>query len=58
MWTKLLKKDKHKNYKKRVDLIPIKRMATTNEVAEYIFFLCSEKNKLITNEVINISGGE
>ena len=56
--TKLLKKDKHKNYKKRVDLIPIKRMATTNEVAEYIFFLCSEKNKLITNEVINISGGE
>ena len=33
-------------------------MASTKQVAEYIYFLCSDKNALITNEVINISGGE
>tara|TARA_B110000305_G_C19355100_1_gene596355 strand:- start:644 stop:781 length:138 start_codon:yes stop_codon:yes gene_type:complete len=44
--------------KKRVNLIPIKRMATTDEVVEQILFLCSKKNKLITNQVINIASGE
>lgn len=56
--TKLHLKNKSKNMKKRIQLIPINKMASTNEVAEYIYFLCSEKNTLITNQVINISGGE
>ena len=56
--TKLIKKDKNKNIKKRISLIPIKRMAEPNEVAKYIYFLCSDQNTLITKEVINISGGE
>jgi len=56
--TKIHKKNRSKNLKKRVSLIPIKRMATTTEVANYILFLCSEENKLITNQNINISGGE
>ena len=56
--TRLHSKDKSKNMKKRIKLIPINKMASTNEVAEYIYFLCSEKNTLITNQNINISGGE
>ena len=56
--TKLHFKDKNKNMKKRIKLIPINKMASTYEVAEYVYFLCSEKNTLITNQVINISGGE
>ena len=56
--TKIHKNVKGKNMKKRVDLIPIRRMATIYEVAEYIYFLCSDKNTLITNQVVNISGGE
>ena len=44
--------------KKRVNLIPLRRMATTNEVAKYIYFYSSNLNSLTTNEIINISGGE
>jgi len=56
--TKLLNINKSKNLKKRVDLIPIKRMAEPFEVANYIFKLISEKNSLLTNQIINISGVE
>lgn len=56
--TKIHIKNKNKNMKKRIQQIPINKMASTNEVAEYIYFLCSKKNTLITNQVINISGGE
>jgi 3-oxoacyl-[acyl-carrier protein] reductase len=56
--TKIHKKNKTKNLNERIRLIPIKRMAKTYEVANYIYFLCSAENQLITNEVINISGGE
>ena len=44
--------------KKRIKLIPLARMATIKEVVKYIYFLSSNENTLITNEVINISGGE
>ena len=56
--TKLHSKDKSKNMIKRIKLIPTNKMASTKQVAEYIYFLCSDKNALITNEVINVSGGE
>ncbi len=56
--TKLNKVDKNKNMKKRIKLIPLARMATIKEVVKYIYFLSSNENTLITNEVINISGGE
>ena len=49
---------KGKNLKKRVNLIPLGRMATTNEVAKYIYFYSSKQNSLTTNEIIDISGGE
>ena len=47
-----------KNYKERVKLIPLKRMANPKEVANYIFLLCGDKNTLLTGSVVNISGGE
>ena len=56
--TKFHKNVKGKNMKKRVNLIPLRRMATTNEVAKYIYFYSSNLNSLTTNEIINISGGE
>ena len=56
--TKLNRIDKNKNMKKRIDLIPLKRMAEIKEVVNYIVFLASKDNSLISNQVINISGGE
>ena len=56
--TKFHKKIPSKNLKSRAKLIPIRRIANTTEVAKKIFFLSSENNTLIHNQVINISGGE
>ncbi len=56
--TKLNKIDRNKNLTKRVKLIPLGRMATIREVVNYILFLSTDENTLISNEVINISGGE
>ena len=56
--TKLLKKLPNKNYNKRIKLIPINRMAKPIEVANYIHYLCSEQNTLLTGTIFNISGGE
>jgi len=56
--TKMNLIDKTKNFKKRIKLIPLSRMASKAEVVNYIHFLTSEKNNLIANQVINISGGE
>tara|TARA_B110000116_G_C16753091_1_gene544379 strand:- start:667 stop:1398 length:732 start_codon:yes stop_codon:yes gene_type:complete len=56
--TRVVRLNKKDNLKKRISLIPLKRMAKPSEVAKYIYFLSSEENTLITNEIINISGGE
>lgn len=56
--TKIHKNIKNKNLNKRIRLIPIKRMAQTDEVAKYIYFYASSLNSLTTNTVIDISGGE
>lgn len=56
--TKIHKKVKGKNLKKRVKLIPLRRMATTDEVAKYIYFYSSKMNTLTASEIIDISGGE
>ena len=55
--TKFHKKIKKKSIKKRIKLIPIKKMASSNDIANYIIFLIRENN-FITNEIINITGGE
>ena len=55
--TKFHKKIKNKSIKKRIKLIPIKKMASANDIANYIIFLIRDNN-FITNEIINITGGE
>jgi 3-oxoacyl-[acyl-carrier protein] reductase len=46
------------NYKKSViDAIPLKRMATTDDIALSICFLLSDWSQHITGEIININGG-
>ncbi len=56
--TKIHLKTKNKKLKHRVNLIPIRRIASIYEVVNYIFFYTSEKNTLTTNSIIDITGGE
>ncbi len=56
--TKLLRRVRRKNIIKRKKLIPIKRLATKDEISDMIFFLGSEKNTYISGENVSISGGE
>lgn len=56
--TKIHIKLKSKNMKQRISLIPLKRMAEKKEIANFVFFLGSNRNTYISNQVIRISGGE
>jgi 3-oxoacyl-[acyl-carrier protein] reductase len=56
--TKIHLKLKSKNMKKRINLVPLKRMANKKEIANFIYFLGSDLNSYISNQVIGISGGE
>ena len=56
--TKLQKKIKGKNLKRRIKLIPIGRTATIHEIVKFIFNLSSENNSYITGETLTIAGGE
>ena len=56
--TKLHNKLPSKNLKKRTSLIPMKRMAEPKEIAEYVYFIGSEENTYISNQILSISGGE
>ena len=47
-----------KNMDDRIDMIPLKRMGTADEVAVSAYQLGSEINTFITNETIAVSGGE
>ncbi len=42
---------------KQVESILLRRMASTNEIAELVIFLCSDKNTYITGQNINVDGG-
>lgn len=56
--TKLHKKIRKKNLKKRIQLIPARRMADPKEISKFLINLISEENSYITGQTINISGGE
>lgn len=43
---------------RRAELIPMKRAATTVEIADYLFWIGSESNTYLTGQVNAISGGE
>ena len=44
--------------KKRINLIPIKRMAKPKEISNYIVNLVLDENSYMTGQTISISGGE
>lgn len=48
----------NKNMDNRIRMIPLQRMAEPEEIAEYIFFLSSEKSNFTTGAIITIAGGE
>ena len=56
--TKLHSKLLSRNLKYRESLIPLKRMANPREIADFIFYIGSEKNSYISNQILSISGGE
>lgn len=56
--TNFHKKMGRKNLKKRTSLVPLKRMASTNEISNAVIFLCSEKSTFITNSILDVRGGE
>jgi 3-oxoacyl-[acyl-carrier protein] reductase len=56
--TKMHKRIINKNMKKRINLIPIKRMGKPKEVVNLIDYLLSDKNSYLTGEIITLSGGE
>jgi NAD(P)-dependent dehydrogenase (short-subunit alcohol dehydrogenase family) len=39
-------------------MIPLKKMGSTENVADIIYYLGSDENQYITNEIITIAGGE
>ncbi len=55
--TKIHNKNLKKNLKKRAELIPVGKLAKAKDIAKLLIFLI-EDNNYITNQIINISGGE
>lgn len=51
------KNNSESDIKKICEEIPLKRMANTNEIAELVYFLGSDKNTYITGQRIAIDGG-
>ena len=56
--TKIHNKIKNKNLDLRKKLIPAGKIASIDDVINFIYFLGSEKNQFITGENISVSGGE
>jgi len=56
--TKMHRKIPNKNLSERTKLVPVKKMASPNTIANYIFYISTEQNQFITNEIIKITGGE
>ncbi|MDO4557164.1 MAG: SDR family oxidoreductase [Lachnospiraceae bacterium] len=48
---------KSDSWKKAVKKIPLGRMAEPSEIADVIYFLCSDEGKYIAGETINVNGG-
>jgi 3-oxoacyl-[acyl-carrier protein] reductase len=44
-------------WKSAVDAIPLKRIATPEEIADAVFFLCSTNARYIVGEILNVNGG-
>lgn len=51
-------KNSNKNMSERIQLVPMKRMATTDEIANSVYFYGSKENSFTTGTIIKVSGGE
>ena len=47
-----------KMMKKRIELVPTKRMAEPNEISAYIVSLTTDSNSYMTGQTVTVSGGE
>jgi len=47
-----------KDMNKRKEMIPMKKLGTTEDIAKMAYYLGSEENQFITGETITIAGGE
>ena len=47
-----------KDMKKRIEIVPLKKMGSPHDIADMVYYLGSDKNNYITNETITIAGGE
>lgn len=47
-----------KDMRKRIDMIPVRRMGIPKDVADMVYYLGSDVNTFITNEIITVAGGE
>ena len=56
--TKFHENNQGKDLGRRVEMIPVKRMASPDEIADIIFWHGSDQNTFITGQVISASGGE
>ena len=57
--TKIHKKNyKKKVLSKRINLVPMQRMASTEEIADFIIKIIDEKNSYMTGQTLSVSGGE
>ena len=54
--TKIHNKIRNKSLKNRISLIPSKKIASPDEISDYIIHIV--QSNFVTNEVINITGGE
>lgn len=54
--TKIHNKIRNKSLKNRISLIPSKKIASPDEISDYIIHII--QSNFVTNEVINITGGE
>ena len=56
--TRMHKVDQDKDMNQRISMIPMGRMASTDEVANVVYWLGSEQNSFTTGQVITAAGGE
>ena len=54
----ILREKFKKDMKARVSMIPLKRKGSPKDIAKMAYYLGSEENDFITNEIFTISGGE
>ena len=56
--TEMLKKMDSNSINKELDLSSLKKIATPEEIASVIMFLCSEESSHITGQIIKVDGGK